>query len=96
MDYEDSEGDEAKAAARGGEGGREGLESRDREEELPKYRNRLSQYDTLSCGYAADGSVRRLPKSLLRYSKEKLLDLLDEIFNPRPNKRRSPMAFKYH
>ena len=105
MDYEDSESDGEKTAVseggRGSEGRRRGKEERegrdinDKDEIFAKYRNILSQYDTLSCGYAADGSVRRLPKGVLRYSKEKLFDLLDEIFKPRLNKRRSPMSFKY-
>ena len=89
---------------RGGEGGKRGKEGRevrdesedsDSEEELSKPRNRLSQYDTMSCGYAADGSIRRLPKSVLRYSRERLRDLLNEMFRPQQCRRRSPMAFKY-
>jgi hypothetical protein len=65
---------------RGGRGGgKREKGGRDSEEELPKPRNRLSKYNTMSCGYAADGSIRRLPKSVLRYSKESLLSLLDEV-----------------
>ena len=102
MDYDDSDGDEVKGAVsegeqgrRGSDGGREGREICDNEVDPSEYSNRLSRYDTLSCGYAADGSIRRLPKSLLRYSKKKLLDLLDEMFNPPLNKRRPSMSFKY-
>lgn len=71
MDYEMSDLDEEETTE--GEGGRV---------KLPKPPNRLSKYDRFSCGYAADGSIRRLPKSLLRYSKERLRNLLNEMFRP--------------
>ena len=93
MDYDDSDSDEVKGVVSERVQGRRGSDG-GREVDPSKCRNRLSQYDTLSCGYADDGSIRRLPKSLLRYSKRKLLDVLDSMFNPQLNKRRSSMSFK--
>lgn len=50
-------------------------------------RRRLRQYNTVSCGYAADGTVRRLPKNLLRFSSSKLKALLEDMISPRTNVR---------
>jgi hypothetical protein len=48
-------------------------------------RRRLRQYQTVSCGYAADGTVRRLPKNLLKFSSAKLKALLEDMISPRTN-----------
>ena len=48
-------------------------------------RRRLRQYQTVSCGYAADGTVRRLPKHLLKFSSAKLKAMLEDMISPRTN-----------
>lgn len=53
---------------------------------------RLRQYNTVSCGYAPDGTVRRLSKNRLRFTSAKLKTLLDNMISPRTNIPQPPSA----
>ena len=44
---------------------------------------RRRKYSTMSCGFADDGTLRRLPKKELRYSRQNLKAMLEIMYKPR-------------
>lgn len=54
-------------------------------EGMSKEQQRRRKYSTMSCGYAPDGSIRRLPKKQLRYSRESLIAMFEKATLPRTN-----------
>lgn len=52
---------------------------------MSKEQQMRRKYSTMSCGYAPDGSTRRLPKKQLRYSRESLIATLNTMIRPHTN-----------
>lgn len=53
------------------------------EEDVREDQQKRRQRSTMPCGYAIDGSIRRLPKRQLRYSRESLKAMLNKMIVPR-------------